>query len=248
MKRRLVAAFAASLSLALFTPLAVAAPAQAATGHLNGEKTAQADKYEGKTICGATKNGGSGYGYTRAYPITISSAGWTRLLKNDPYGLNVGANIWAKTAPQLGTVFPIHNYSSYTITRVKARVPYTIRTNNGLNTAMNNLKCGSTFYLGSPRSMETNTTALHSKAIGPGRFKVLQVRTNGVSFIGTEGVMNGAVMNFRIRTGASRTVLNVDTTGPAYQLISIENWLRSFMEGQADPTWNEFATKIGKAQ
>lgn len=240
MKKKSLAAFAAALGLILVGPIS---PAHAGT-------TPDADKYEGKTLCGSYRNGGDGYGYHREKDITISSAGWSRLLANDPYGLKVSESIWSKTKPQFGSLFPIHNYSSVTYKTVNNTngTTYQLRTNENLNKAMNNLTCGSTFHLGQPKSIQSATAAQHSDLIAPGRFKVIQVRTNGISFIGTEGVMNGAVMNFRIRSGASRTFLNVHATGPAYNWASIENAARSFMESQADATWETLATSIGKAQ
>lgn len=238
-KKKSLAAFAATLGLILLIPIA---PAHAGT-------TPDADKYEGKTLCGSYQSGGTGYGYNMEKPITISSAGWSRLLKNDIYGVKVGENIWAKIKPQLGSTFPLHNYSHVTYQTVKNTngTTYQLRVNNNLNLAMNNLTCGSTFHLGSPKSYSADAVARHSTAPAPGHFKVTQVRTNGVSFIGTDGVMKGAVMNFRIRSGASRTFLNVHATGPNLNW-GVENFMRDFMETQADDTWGVFANRIGQAQ
>lgn len=59
--------------------------------------------------------------------------------------------------------------------------------------------------------------------------------------------MKGAVMNFRIVAGASRTFLNVRTMGPSlpWGAQSAEKW---FMEMQASGTWADFASRIGAAQ
>jgi len=240
LKKKSLAAIAVSIGLLALGPISSA----------HAGTTPDADKYEGTTLCGAYQNGGTGYGYNMEKNIPISSAGWSRLLQNDPYGLKVGDNIWARTKTQLGAVFPLHNYTHVTYQTVTNTngTTYQLRVNNNLNKAMNNLTCGSTFHLGSPKSMMSDPVALHSDAPAPGHFKVIQVRTNGVSFIGTEGVMKGAVMNFRVRSGASRTFLNVHATGPALNWASVENWMREFMESQADATWADFATRIGKVQ
>lgn len=240
MQKKSLAAFAATLGLILIGPIS---PAHAGT-------TPDADKYEGTTLCGAYRNGGTGYGYNREKDIAISSADWSRLLANDPYGLKVSDNIWSKTKPQFGAVFPIHNYTHVTHKTVNNTngTTYQLRTNENLNKAMNNLTCGSTFHLGQPKSIQSATVAQHSDFVSPGHFEVIQVRTNGVSFIGTEGIMKGAVMNFRIRSGASRTFLNVHATGPKFNMVSFENAARFFMESQADATWQTLATSIGRVQ
>ena len=237
MKKKWIATIAVCLGLVMAGPIS---PAHAGT-------TPDADKYEGKTLCGAYQSGGTGYGYNMEKAIPISSAGWTRLLQNDPYGIKVGESIWSKTKTQFGALFPIHNFSHATY-EVIPFVPTPVRTNHNLNTAMNNLTCGSTFHLGQPKANQTAATAKHSDFVSPGRFKVIQVRTNGVSFIGTEGIMKGAVMNFRIRSGASRTFLNIHATGPKFNTVSFENAARAFMESQAGATWTTLANSIGKAQ
>lgn len=68
--------------------------------------------------------------------------------------------------------------------------------------------------------------------LSAGQMKVIEVLTNGITFIGAEGIMKGAVMNFRIRSGASRTFLNVHTTGPRIE-PGLQDTARWFMEAMA---------------
>lgn len=221
-----------------------ASPAQA-----KASATPDIDKYFGKTICGAYKNGGTGYGYKIEKPLPLTSAAWTRLLKDDPYGLKTGDRIWGKVSPTLGKTFPLYNWSS-----VKAETrfdsvtgqPYYQQIFTKLNTAMNKATCGTTFWIGYEKSIPLSDRGLVQPTAG--RMKVIQVRTNGITFIGTEGVMKGAVMNFRIVSGASKTFLNVHTTGPKFNTVSLENAARAFMESQANATWTTLANSIGKAQ
>ncbi|MDR2256847.1 MAG: hypothetical protein LBE25_12745 [Arthrobacter sp.] len=224
--------------------LAVAAPAQAA-----GEATPDIDKYFGTTICGAYKDGGNGYGYKKDPTIPLTSSAWTRLLKNDPYGLKTGDRIWAKVSPNLGKTFPLYNWSS-----VKAEMrfdsvtgqPYYQQVFSKLNTSMNNATCGSTFWIGYEKSLPLLDRGLVQPSAG--RMKIIQVRTNGISFIGVEGVMKGAVMNFRVVSGANKTYLNVHTTGPKLNFGSVEDGARAFMESRAEDSWKALANSIGKAQ
>ncbi|AJT40500.1 hypothetical protein UM93_01200 [Psychromicrobium lacuslunae] len=246
LKKKSLAAIAITLGLIVMGPISSAS----AAGPGDGLTTPDADAAQGTTLCGAYQNKGTGYTYKMGKDIPISSAGWGRLYQNDPYGLKVADNIWAKTKTQLGSVFPLHNYTDVTYEKINTAPPNGgwLRTNNNLNKAMNNLTCGSTFHLGFVKSLQSDAAALHSDLPAPGHFKVIEVRSNGVSFIGIDGVMKDAVMNFRIVSGASKTWLNVHTTGPKLSWGSVEDTMRNFMEGQAGATWQEFANKIGQVQ
>lgn len=204
--------------------------------------TPTADRYQGTTRCGAYTDGGTGYTYQMEKSIPISSAAWTRLLANDPYGLKVADTIWGKVAPSLGTVFPLYNFSSQSYTL--DNYGNFIFAQSNLNKAMNAATCGSTFWISGPKNL-AGAAVLTAGGPHAGRMQVTQVRTNGISFKGIDGVMKGAVMNFRIQSGASRTFLNVHVTGPNIDFLN--SLLRDAMKTQADATWQQFATNIGAA-
>jgi hypothetical protein len=227
----------------LATAAAAAAMILGGTTSAHAMTTPDADSFNGTTTCGSYSSGGTGYGYTMEKDIPISSAAWTRILANDPYGIKVQDTVWSKVRPRLGTVFPLYNFSSQTMWPSPDGVPY--YTHADLNTAMNGLTCGSTFWLSGPKDAR-GIAALAYGGPHAGRFQVTQVRSNGISFKGIEGVMKGAVMNFRIVAGANRTFLNVHATGPAME--GPAGWLRDFMKGMADEMWQKFATDIGAAQ
>ncbi|MFC0623652.1 hypothetical protein [Kribbella deserti] len=227
---------AAVAALAAGMVLIGAVPAQAMT-------TPSADATFGTTKCGSYHYGGSGYTYQFEKNIPISSAGWTRLLANDPYGLKVQDNIWKRISPSLGKVFPLYNFS--TQQAVVGPNGDVIYTHTNLNTAMNNATCGSKFWVSGPKNL-AGAAAL-TYGIHAGRMEVVQTRTNGISFKGIEGVMTGAVMNFRVVSGASRTFLNVHVSGPKAS-SDLQGWLRDFMESQASTEWQNFANNIGAAQ
>ncbi|MFJ3957068.1 hypothetical protein [Arthrobacter sp. NPDC090010] len=236
MKKKSIATTVATLALLLAAPMI---PAHAGT-------TPGYDSAQGRTICGAYQDGGTGYGYNFEKNIPISSAGWGRLLANDPYGIKVGDNIWAKIHPTLGKTFPLSNWSgTKMITEIDPRFgPRQVPAFTNLDTAMNNATCGSTFYVGPPKALQVKPTDPIPPA---GHMKVIQVRTNGISFVGTDGVMKGAVMNFRIMSGASKTFLNVHTTGPKLD-PGLQDAARWTMEMLAGTTWDDFASRIGAAQ
>lgn len=217
--------------------LAGAVPAQAMP-------TTSADATFGTNTCGAYQYGGSGYGYQFEKNIPISAAGWSRLYANDPYGLKVQDNVWKRVKPELGKVFPLNNFSAQILETDTMGNPYNRHTN--LNTAMNNATCGSNFWVSGPKNA-LGAAVLAAGFPHAGRMEVIQVRSNGISFKGIEGVMTGAIMNFRIVAGASRTFLNVHVSGPAPS-SDLQGWLRDFMESQASTEWQNFANNIGAAQ
>lgn len=210
-------------------------------------ETPNADQAEGTTICGSYKDGGSGYGYNFEKDIKISAAGWNRLLANDPYGLKVSANIWSKILPTLGKTFPLNNWSKVELTTLVNPLGnvVVIPSYTNLNTSMNNATCGSTFEIGAPKSQSGAVGG--PLVLSAGHMKVIEMRTNGITFIGTEGIMKNCVMNFRIRSGVSKTFLNIHTTGPALP-IGVQDGARWFMEFIAEGTWQSFADRIGAAQ
>lgn len=217
--------------------LAGAVPAQAMP-------TTSADATFGTNTCGAYQYGGSGYGYQFEKTIPISAAGWSRLYANDPYGLKVQDNVWKRVKPELGKVFPLYNFS----TQISGSDPLgnTYYSHTSLNTAMNNATCGSTFWVSAHKN-PVGAAVMTAGFPHAGRMEVVQVRSNGISFKGIEGVMKGAVMNFRVVSGASRTFLNVHVSGPAVS-SDLQGWLRDFMESQASSEWQNFANNIGAAQ
>lgn len=107
--KKTLAPIAAAAGLMIVVPVA---PAQAM-------ETPNADRFNGTTVCGSYSDRGRGYGYNQEHNIPISSAGWSRLLQNDPGGFRAQDTAWSKVKGQLGSVFPIHNYSSISSQTVK---------------------------------------------------------------------------------------------------------------------------------